>query len=146
MSPWTPEYEIAHRGPRSAKIPGGAGEDDAEPEFSLRFPKTIAMDDDGRTPLVGHVHLVAVDACLLRVPGAEDEHDRLLELLVRVVADDDAPVLHRLLVGKGKLSHLVGLELYFLGDAVLQLVAVHDLVEDVPLETLKHSHVWRNRR
>jgi len=62
----------------------------------------------------------------------------VFELLVWVVQQTDAPFQNRIFVGKGKLFHLFGAELKFLHNGMAPFVALHELVEDIPLDSLKH--------
>ena len=54
---------------------------------------------------------MTVDPRLFGMPGGENLQDGVLELLIGIVRDLDAPLVHGLFVGKGQLFHLFRIEL-----------------------------------
>ena len=105
----------------------------------MQIAEHHGLDDHGGSPVIGKVHLVAVDPRLVRMPRGENLEDGVLELIARALRNMDTPLFHGLFVGKGNLPHLFRLELVLLPDRIAALVTVHDLIEKVSFQALEHS-------
>ena len=120
--------ELAHQ----LLLAGGgvAREGDARAGVVVQIAERHHLDVDGGAPAVGDVVVAAIDVCARVVPAAEDGLDRLEKLFLGVGREVLADL--RLVFGlelEGQFLEVVGAELDVLGDALLGLHVVDELLE-----------------
>ena len=109
--PLNAEDEISVDGDILRRTLGVPGQDHPGTRVFIQVAEHHRLDDHGRAPFVGKMHLMAVDPRLFGMPGGENLQDGMLELLVGIVRNLDAPAFHGLFIGKGELFHLFRIEL-----------------------------------
>ena len=116
---------------------GVAGKGDAGAAVVAHVAEGHGLDVDGGAPGIGDVIIPAVNVCAGVIPGTEHGFDRAQELLLGIggeVLADFLLVLGFELVGK--LLQVLRRELHVLGDALLLLHLVNELLEVL----LAHLH------
>ena len=104
----------------------------------MQISEYHGLDNDSRAPFVGKMHLMAVDPRLFGMPGGENVKDGVLQLLIGVIQNSDAPFYHGLFIGKGEQLHLFRGELKFLRNRIAVFVTDHDFVENISFQPLEH--------
>jgi len=125
-----------HLGRRALRV---AREDHAGAGAVVEIAEDHRLHDDGRSPLVGQAHLAAINLGLLGIPGIENLQDGVAQLPQRIIRERNAAVENAFFVGQRNLLHLLGRKLDLALHAVLVLEAVHDGVEEIAAQALKHA-------